>query len=58
MSMYSDYKVGAMNELEFHNECVKENRRDRYEYEHEFDDESDEDEEDSYADYRNDPSRY
>lgn len=30
MSMYSDYKCGAMTETEFHNACVRENLKDRY----------------------------
>lgn len=29
MSIYSDYKVGAMSEVEFHNACVTENLKDR-----------------------------
>lgn len=29
MSIYSDYKVGAMSEVEFHNACVTENMKDR-----------------------------
>ena len=30
MSMYSDYKVGALSDVEFHNLCVEENMRERY----------------------------
>ena len=45
MSMYSDYRVGALTEEEFDNLCVEENMRDRYEREHEYDDYEDEDEE-------------
>lgn len=37
MSIYSDYKVGAMDDVEFHNACVEENMRDRWEREHEYD---------------------
>lgn len=36
MSIYSDYKVGAMDDIEFHNACARENRRDRYEREREY----------------------
>lgn len=37
MSIYSDYAVGAMDEVEFHNACVEENIRDRYERDQEED---------------------
>lgn len=37
MSIYSDFAVGAMDDIEFHNACVEENMRDRYEQEHELD---------------------
>ena len=55
MSIFSDYKVGALSEVEFHNACVEMNARDRWEreffFEPEFDDlESlDEEEEDEDA---------
>ena len=38
MSIFSDYKCGALSEVEFHNACVEMNARDRWEREHEFDD--------------------
>ena len=38
MSIYSDYKVGAMDEVEFHNACVTENMRDRWERDENYDD--------------------
>lgn len=34
MSIYSDYECGAMDDIEFHNACVEENARDRWEREH------------------------
>lgn len=34
MSVYSDYKVGALSETEYHNLCVEENARERYEREY------------------------
>lgn len=37
MSMYSDYKVGALSDVEFHNLCVEENMRERYNEEHLYD---------------------
>lgn len=37
MSIYSDYKVGALSEVEFHNACVEMNARDRWDREHEYD---------------------
>lgn len=37
MSIYSDYKCGAMDDVEFHNACVEENDQDRWEREHEYD---------------------
>ena len=43
MSIFSDYRVGALDEVEFHNACVEENARDRWEREHEYDDEEEED---------------
>lgn len=38
MSIFSDYKAGALTDEEFHNECVKMNTQDRYEQEHMYDD--------------------
>lgn len=38
MSIYSDYKCGALTDDEFRFLCNEENRRDRYEREHMFDD--------------------
>lgn len=35
MSMYGDYECGALGEVEYHNLCVEENTRDRYEREEE-----------------------
>ena len=37
MSIFSDYRVGALSEVEFHNACVEMNARDRWEREHEYD---------------------
>ena len=34
MSVYSDYKVGALSETEYQNLCVRENARDRCEREY------------------------
>ena len=31
MSIFSDYKVGALSDVEFHNACVEMNARDRWE---------------------------
>ena len=49
MSIFSDYKVGALSDWEYEQECRRMNREDRYEREHEFDDlfecEDEEDEE-------------
>ena len=50
MSIFSDYKVGALTDEEFHNECVKMNMQDRYEQEHMYDD--DEDDEDMMCELR------
>lgn len=44
MSIFSDYKCGALSEVDFHNACVEMNRLDRWEREHiydYYDDESD-----------------
>ena len=30
MSIFSDYKVGALSDVEFHNACVEMNARERY----------------------------
>ena len=38
MSIFSDYAVGALSEVEFHNACVEMNAQDRWEREHEYDD--------------------
>ena len=46
MSIFSDYRVGALSEVEFHNACVEMNARDRWEREHEFDDMDDDESED------------
>lgn len=43
MSIFSDYKVGALTEDEFRNECARMNREDRWEREHEYE-EGEEDE--------------
>ena len=37
MSIFSDYEVGALSEVEFHNACVEMNARDRWEREQEYD---------------------
>ena len=34
MSIFSDYKVGALSDVEFHNACVEMNARDRWEREY------------------------
>ena len=34
MSIFSDYKVGALSDVEFHNACVEMNARDRWKREH------------------------
>lgn len=39
MSIYSDYKVGALSDDEYDSLCAWENRRERYEREHEDDEE-------------------
>ena len=36
MSIFSDYKVGALSDVEFHNACVEMNAQDRWEREHEY----------------------
>ena len=49
MSIFSDYAVGALSEVEFHNACVEMNARDRWEREHmyeDYDDEESEEEDD------------
>ena len=42
MSIYSDYKVGALTDEEYQFLAKRENRRDELEREHEFDDLADE----------------
>lgn len=37
MSIFSDYKVGAMSDEEYEMACTRMNNQDRYEREHEFD---------------------
>ena len=39
MSIFSDYKVGALSDWEFEQEGRRMNREDRWEREHEYDDE-------------------
>lgn len=38
MSIFSDYKCGAMDDFEFEQACARMNAEDRYDREHEFDD--------------------
>lgn len=38
MSIFSDYAVGALSDVEFHNACVEMNAQDRWEREHMYDD--------------------
>ena len=38
MSIFSDYKVGALSDFEFEQECNRMNRQDRWEREHMYDD--------------------
>ena len=38
MSIFSDYKVGALSEWEFEQEAARMNREDRWEREHMYDD--------------------
>ena len=38
MSIFSDYKVGALSDVEFHNACVEMNAQYRWEREHMYDD--------------------
>ena len=45
MSIWSDYKCGALTDEEFRDECIKMNLQDRYEREHMYDKWFDEDEE-------------
>ena len=45
MSIYSDYKCGAITWEEFRRECARENREDRYYRDHQFDDVQDEEDE-------------
>ena len=39
MSIYSDYKVGALSDADFRSECARMNREDRWDRKHEFDEE-------------------
>lgn len=56
MNAFSDYKIGALSEVEFHNKCVRMNAMDRDEranllnfwYEDDDDDEEDDDDADCY----------
>ena len=41
MSVFSDYKCGAISDIEFHNACVEMNAKDRWEREHMYDDDQD-----------------
>lgn len=43
ISIFSDYKCGAMSDDEFRSACAEMNRQDRWEREHEFDDDEEED---------------
>lgn len=45
MSIYSDYKVGALSDDEFRNMCILENRRERQEYIDEWERYAEEDDE-------------
>ena len=47
MSIFSDYKCGAMSDFEFDQACVRMNNEDRYEREHlyDLDDESEDEDE-------------
>ena len=38
MSIFSDYKVGALSDFEFEQECARMNRQDRWERDHMYDD--------------------
>ena len=49
MSFYSDYKVGALSDVEYHNLCVEENMRERY-YEDTLYDTDDQDDEEGKND--------
>ena len=42
MSIFSDYKCGALSDEEFRSACAEMNRQDRWEREHEFDDDEEE----------------
>lgn len=37
MSIFSDYKAGALSDEEYRDECAYMNRQDRWEQEHEYD---------------------
>ena len=47
MSIFSEYKVGALSDFEFEQACRVMNRIDRYEREHEYDKYDDPDDEES-----------
>ena len=53
MSVFSDYKVGALSDYEFEQECRRMNRIDRWEREHEYDDLTIDDDYDEYEDEEN-----
>lgn len=42
MSIFSDYKCGALSDEEFRSACAEMNRQDRWEREHEFEDDEEE----------------
>jgi len=44
MSIFSDYKGGALTDEQYYNECVRMNLQGRYEQEHMYDDEEDDEE--------------
>ena len=46
MSIFSDFKVGALSEQEYRDECIRMNREDRYERERMYETEDQEEDED------------
>ena len=50
MSIFSDYKVGALSDWEFEQEAARMNREDRWEREHMYDDLQIDDGYDEYED--------
>lgn len=50
MSIFSDYKVGALTDEQYYNACVTMNLQDSYEQEHMYDDKEEGDDEDDYDD--------